>query len=189
MRLINENEEDVPEGSPGQLISKIKTEHARKKPQEIYFHEPERGASRFTRDGWFKSGDILQRDSEGFFHYVGKLETYIRYRGENISPFQIESVLALHDKIDECIAVAVPNRELGGDDIKIVLVPKVGLRLDPILVYRWCEQQLSKFMLPRYIEIVTELKKSEQTKKVLRGEYTRNPPDVWDRLNKETGFN
>lgn len=185
VRLINDRGEDVPDGSPGQLISRLKTENARKKPQELYFGEPERGASRFTDDGWFKSGDILERDSDGYYHYVGKVETYIRYRGENISPLQIESVLALNSQIDESIAVAVPNREFGGDDIKIVLVPKNGLKIDPEVVYRWCEERLSKFMLPRFIEIVPELKKSEQTKKVLRNEYTTNTLGVWDRLSKD----
>jgi crotonobetaine/carnitine-CoA ligase len=185
VRIVDENDSDVPEGSSGQLISRLKKEFSRKKPSELYFMDPQRGISRFTQDGWFRSGDIVRRDNDGYFHYVGKVEAFIRYRGENISPMQIETVLATNQEIDECIAVGVRNSELGGDDIKLVVVPKRGAHLDPQDIFEWCKDRLPKFMLPRFIEIVPELRKSDQTKKVLRHEYLNNSESTWDRTEQD----
>lgn len=184
IRVVDENIEDVRQGESGQLISKLKASHARKVPTTLYYKDPVKAELRFTKDGWFKAGDMVRVDEEGFLHYVGKVETFIRYRGENISPIQIESVLSKHPAIDECIAVAVPNPEFGGDDIKIVvaLCQTGSSAVTPSDLISWCEKVLPKFMVPRYVEIVPELKKTEQTKKILRSEYAKNSSSTWDRL-------
>ena len=134
-------------------------------------------------DGWFKSGDMVRQDERGYLHYVGKAETFIRYRGENISPLQIESIVALHPQVGECIAVGVPNQEMGGDDIKIVLSPKSGETISPKEFFEWCTVNLSKFMVPRYLAVVDELEKTEHTKKILRSSYQSETPNTIDRLN------
>ena len=113
VRIVDEGGKDVPLGQQGQLVSKLKEEYARKEPEEVYYKDPEKGKSRFTPEGWFKSGDIVKEDMQGYLHYVGKAETFIRYRGENISPLQIESIVAMHPQVSECIAVGVPERRIG----------------------------------------------------------------------------
>lgn len=182
VRIVDENDHDVPEGTPGQLVSRLKKQYEKKTPEKLYYGDRQKGSSRFTREGWFRSGDAVLREEDGYLHYVGKVETFIRYRGENISPLQIESVLVANQMIEECIAVGVPNKELGGDDIKLVVVPKKGSKVDPWQLSSWCQERLPKFMMPRFIEIVPELKKSEQTKKILRHEYVNNTPCAWDRF-------
>ena len=185
IRLIDENEREVREGDPGQLVSRLKLSIGlvrRKRPEELYYKDPEKGRSRFTRDGWFKSGDIVRVDERGFLHYVGKVETFIRYRGENISPLQIESVLSKHPAIEECIAVGVQNKEFGGDDIKVVIALKQGASLAQKDLISWCESAFPRFMVPRYIECVKELEKTEQTKKILRNAYKDNTDKTWDRF-------
>jgi carnitine-CoA ligase len=182
IRIVDNNDLDVKNGELGQLISKLKHDHARKIPGALYYKDHLKGESRFTSDGWFRSGDIVRRDAEGYLHYVGKVETFIRYRGENISPLQIESVLSKHPCIEECIAVGVPNSEFGGDDIKIVVVMSKQPQITPVELVSWCEKMMPKFMVPRYVEFVPELKKTEQTKKIVRGEYTKNSDQTWDRL-------
>jgi carnitine-CoA ligase len=183
IRLVDENYKDARESEPGQLISKLKSPNARKKPSELYYKDPEKGESRFTEDGWFKAGDVMKLDAEGYLHYVGKVETFIRYRGENISPLQIESVVSKHPLVDECIAVAIPNQEFGGDDIKVVVaLSSQDSALTAQELVSWCEKMLPKFMIPRYVEFVPELKKTEQTKKIARNEYSKNSSNTWDRL-------
>jgi carnitine-CoA ligase len=179
IRIVDSNDLNVKDREPGQLISKLKPDHSRKIPRLLYYKDLQKGESRFTRDGWFRSGDIVRRDPEGYLRYVGKVETFIRYRGENISPLQIESVLSKHPSIDECIAVGVPNAEFGGDDIKIVVSSKSSIT--PAELVSWCEKMLPKFMVPRYVEFVPELKKTEQTKKIIRNEYVKNTEQTWDR--------
>jgi len=185
VRIVDEGERDVPLGQQGQLISRLKEEYARKKPEELYYKDPEKGKSRFTPDGWFKSGDVVKADERGYLYYVGKAETFIRYRGENISPLQIESIVALHPQVAECIAVGVPNPEFGGDDIKIVLAAKSGETIVAAEFFEWCRANLPKFMLPRYLAVVSELEKTEHTKKILRSNYQRESPNMIDRLSSQ----
>jgi carnitine-CoA ligase len=182
VRIVEEGK-DVPPGKQGQLVSKLRKEYARKKPEKLYYKDPEKGQSRFTEDGWFKSGDMVRQDEQGYLHYVGKVETFIRYRGENISPLQIESIVALHPQVAECIAVGVPNQEMGGDDIKIVLSLKPGETISPKEFFEWCTANLPKFMVPRYLLLVNELEKTEHTKKILRSNYQGELPNTIDRLS------
>jgi crotonobetaine/carnitine-CoA ligase len=183
VRIMDEAGKDVPLGQQGQLVSKLKKEYARKKPEELYYKDPEKGKSRFTPDGWFNSGDIVKEDAQGYLRYVGKAETFIRYRGENISPLQIESIVAVHPQVSECIAVGVPNAELGGDDIKIVLSVKPGETMVAREFFEWCRGNLPKFMVPRYLSVVVELEKTEHTKKILRSSYQEETPNTVDRLS------
>jgi carnitine-CoA ligase len=184
IRILDDFGIETELGRPGQLVSCLKSEFARKRPEDLYYNDVPKSLARFTEDGWFKSGDIVRVDEDGYFHYVGKVETFIRYRGENISPLQIEAVLSTHPLVDECIAVGVPNQELGGDDIKIVVSKKPGPELSPDDLITWCGSELPKFMIPRYIQFVDELKKTEQTKKIMRSEYIVQADGIWDRLNQ-----
>lgn len=187
VRVIDQQNNDVKDGEPGQLASRLMKEYAKKTPEKIYFNDKERGASRFTPDGWFKSGDIVRRDRDGYFHYVGKIETFIRYRGENISPIQIENVISRHEAIDECIAIGIPNRDFGGEDIKVVISLKKDHSLAPRKLISWCEDKFPKYMIPRYVEFVPELRKTEQTKKIIRNEYSKNTHQTWDRNSEKFG--
>jgi len=184
VRILTDNGIESEAGRPGQLVSRLKSEFARKHPEDLYYNDVPKSLARFTEDGWFKSGDIVRVDEEGYFHYIGKVETFIRYRGENISPLQIEAVLSTHPLVEECIAVGVPNPEMGGDDIKVVVSRRSDAELSPRDLIIWCESKFPRFMIPRYIQFVDELKKTEQTKKIMRGEYTANAEGTWDRLHE-----
>ena len=89
VRILDDNGVETEPGKPGRLVSRLKSEFAKKQPEDLYYNDVPKSLARFTEDGWFKSGDIVRVDEEGYFHYVGKVETFIRYRGENISPLQI----------------------------------------------------------------------------------------------------
>jgi len=184
VRILDDNGVETEPGKPGQLVSRLKSEFARKHPENLYYNDVSKSLARFTEDGWFKSGDIVHVDEEGYFHYVGKAEAFIRYRGENISPLQIEAVLSTHPLVEECIAVGMPNPEMGGDDIKVVISIKSGVELSPNELIKWCEPRFPKFMIPRFIQFVDELKKTEQTKKIVRSEYAANTDSTWDRLHE-----
>jgi carnitine-CoA ligase len=92
--------------------------------------------------------------------------------------------LSTHPMVEECIAVGVPNSEMGGDDIKVVVSRKSDGELSPRDLIVWCESKFPRFMIPRYIQFVDELKKTEQTKKIMRSEYTANTGGTWDRLRE-----
>jgi len=84
--------------------------------------------------------------------------------------------------VQEVAAVAVPC-ELGGDDIKIVVVPRPGHTPDPALLIAHAQQRLPKFAVPRYVQFVDALPKTE-TNKVKKHVLRAEPfgPGTWDRL-------
>jgi crotonobetaine/carnitine-CoA ligase len=134
------------------------------------------------RDLWFHTGDAGYLDRDGNLYFMGRLRDVIRVRGENISAFEIEETVARVRGIVEVAAIAVPC-ELGGDDIKIVVVADKEARVDCAAVIAYAEARLPRHAVPRYVEFVEALPKTETNK--IRKNVLRATPftdATWDRL-------
>ena len=107
----------------------------------------------------------------------------IRVCGENVSAFEIEAVIAQVDGVLEVAAIAVPC-ELGGDDVKIVVVTHTNTQLKTETLIAYAQTQLPKFAVPRYVEFVPALPKTE-TNKIRKNVLRETPftPGTWDRLD------
>ncbi|HKQ64581.1 MAG TPA: AMP-binding protein [Methylomirabilota bacterium] len=82
-----------------------------------YLKDPERTADAL-RDGWLHTGDFGTRDADGFFYFAGRRRDRLRRRGENVSAWEIEQVLAMHADVEACAAIGVPS-DVGDEDIKV----------------------------------------------------------------------
>jgi carnitine-CoA ligase len=176
-RVADEEGRSVPDGTAGELLVRSDEPLAF---ATGYWQLPEATAAAW-RDGWFRTGDRVVRDEDGFFRFLDRAKDAIRRRGENISSWEVEQVLQLHPGVDAAAVVPVPS-ELGEDDVMAYLLPNAGHRLDPAEVIRFCEPLLARFAIPRYLEIVDELPLTENGKvrKVeLRGRGVG--PATWDR--------
>lgn len=184
VRLIDEAGNDVPDGTVGELL--VRTS-APSTMNAGYFNMPEETA-RAWRDGWFHTGDGFTRDSEGNFYFVDRIKDAIRRRGENISSFEVEAVVLTHPEVVECAAVAAPS-EWTEDEVKIFVVRSAGSALTEAELSAYLESQITPFMLPRYIEFIDELPKTEATMRVQKAELRRrgNGAQTWDRLNTLEG--
>jgi carnitine-CoA ligase len=120
-----------------------------------YLNQPERTVEA-TRDLWYHTGDIGRRDADGYFWFVDRAKERIRRRGENISSSEIENCVRGHARVADVAALAHPARE-GEDDIRLVVVPRDGSRISEPDLHRWLSEQLPRFMLPRFIEVVPSL--------------------------------
>jgi crotonobetaine/carnitine-CoA ligase len=129
-----------------------------KGPQTHYHNLPEETQWAY-RNGWFHTGDLAEQDSEGYFYYRGRKKESIRRLGENISAWEIETILNQNEFILESAAFGVPS-ELGEDEVMvaIVLQPNASLSYSDVLDY--CRANLAKHAVPRYIEFVDELPKT-----------------------------
>ena len=76
-----------------------------------------------TRNLWFHTGDIARLDEDGFLFFVDRKQDYLRRRGENISSFEVESVLMGHGGLADVAVCAVPS-EMTEDDLKITATRK-----------------------------------------------------------------
>ncbi len=74
-----------------------------------YLNRPEETATRLLEDGWLDSGDILRRDDEGFYYFVGRADDMFVVSGNNVYPAAVEQVLLKHEDIQEASVVAVDD--------------------------------------------------------------------------------
>ena len=112
------------------------------------------------RGGWFHSGDLAEYDEEGFFYYRGRKKESIRRLGENISAWEVETVVNSHPKVLESAAHAVIS-ELGEDEVKIAVVAQPGEQPKPEEILDYCQGKMAHYAIPRYVEFVASLPKTE----------------------------
>jgi crotonobetaine/carnitine-CoA ligase len=112
-----------------------------------------------SRNWWYHTGDIGRIDEENYLFFVDRKADYLRRRGENISSFEVESVLMSHGSLADVAVHAVPSK-MTEDDLKITATLKQGEAVDPLDLFEWCVDRLPYFALPRYIEFRAELPRS-----------------------------
>jgi crotonobetaine/carnitine-CoA ligase len=158
-RVVDEAGDDVPTGTAGQLLVRADDPLAF---AAGYWRLPEETA-RAWHDGWFRTGDRAVRDDDGWIRFVDRLKDAIRRRGENVSAWEVEQVLAAHPAVAEAAVVPVPS-ELGEDEVLAFVVPAPGAHVDPVELVRSCEGRLAYFAIPRYVEVLPELPLTENGK-------------------------
>jgi crotonobetaine/carnitine-CoA ligase len=175
-RLVDENDCEVPLGSPGELVLRAEIPWTM---SHGYYKMPEATAKAW-RNGWFHTGDMFRKDDEGNYWFVDRAKDAIRRRGENISSFEVEAEVIAHPAVLECAVVGVPA-DGGEEDVLAVVVPKPGESLDPAELLRFLSDRLAYFMIPRYVRTVDALPKtptSKIEKHVLRSASVTD--DTWD---------
>jgi crotonobetaine/carnitine-CoA ligase len=176
VRLFDDDDNEVPPGEKGEIVVRPKRPHIM---FEGYWGRPA-ATVEATSNLWFHTGDIARIDEEGFLFFVDRKADYLRRRGENISSFEVESVLMGHGALADVAVCAVPS-EMTEDDLKITATVKDGETITEEALFRWCIEQLPYFALPRYVEFRQELPRSpvgRVLKRTLRDEGVT--PTTWD---------
>jgi len=138
------------------------------------------------RNFWFHTGDAGRRDEDGYFYFVDRIKDCIRRRGENISSYEIESVLTSHPAVAEAAAVAVKSEVVGGEDeVKVCLVLKPDAQVTFEALAAFCLPRMPAFAVPRYWEFLDKLPRTptEKIQKALL-RAAGVTPTTWDRLGK-----
>jgi len=148
-RVVDAEGRDLPDGEPGELW--VKTPII----MQGYFRDPEQTANTF-QDGWFKTGDMVKRDSDGYFYFISRIRDIIRRRGENIAAAELDRVVGEHPAVAEAGTIAVPS-EMGEDEIFVVCAVKPGEKLTAQEIADWCRARLAPQKVPRFVAFVDEL--------------------------------
>jgi crotonobetaine/carnitine-CoA ligase len=136
-----------------------------------------------NRDGWFHTGDRGYLDPDGYLYFVDRKKDAIRRRGENISSWEVEQAILRHPKVAE-VAVYPVTSDMLEDEVMASVVCHVGQALDPVELIRFCEANLAYFMVPRYIEFVSDLPRTSTEKvqkRLLRERAEKRLSEIWDR--------
>jgi len=147
-RIVDDNGKELGDGEIGELL--VRSPIAMLE----YFGDPEQTARAFD-DGWFRTGDLVRRDSDGYFYFVSRKKDIIRRRGENIAAIEVEAVINRMPGIEES-AVLAAEAELG-EEILAIVVPLDGHAPTHEAIAAWCGERLSAMKVPRYIAIAGRL--------------------------------
>ena len=170
-RVVNENNEDVAPGEPGELLIRRAGGEPRFGFFREYLKDPEATATAW-QGGYFHTGDIVQIDAEGDFHFIDRRKNLIRRSGENISAVEVESVMLEHPGIATVGVSAVPD-EVRGDEVMACIVPSTPVDVthrDAFArdVLEFCLQRLAYFKAPGYVLFCEKLPLTP-TEKIQRG--------------------
>ena len=132
-----------------------------------YWNRPEETAKVLDDEGWLKTGDMARMDAKGYFYIVDRKKDMILVSGFNVYPNEIEDIVATHPKVLEVGAIGAPD-EKSGEVVKVVVVRKDdSLSVKEIRDY--CRNELTGYKVPKYVEFVDELPKTN-VGKILRRE-------------------
>lgn len=208
MVLVDENFNVVPDEVPGEALFKVESGHYRG------YLDPSLDEAKLVRnlfkegDLWWRSGDLLKRNSDGFYIFVDRLGDTYRYKGENVACSDVEEAIRQIGEFEEVVVYGI---ELPGIDGKIGVASLVPAK-------KWSPNILPSFLtemrkrvadhaLPYFIKVVNEKHQTTSTLKIqksrlskeglkgfkegccyvlLDGVYTPMDDEIYNKLNNGT---
>ncbi|MBN9223447.1 MAG: long-chain fatty acid--CoA ligase [Microbacterium sp. SCN 70-27] len=143
---------DVPAGERGELIVRG--------PQVFqgYYGKPEATEEVFV-DGWFRTGDIVQIDEDGFVRIVDRIKELIITGGFNVAPTEVENALRQHPHVVDAAVVGLPSEHSGEEVVAAVVLDGSG-DVDVDSIREFARGILTPYKVPRRIYVVDELPRS-----------------------------
>ena len=143
VKVVDDNAHDVPDGERGEIV--IRGPNVMKG----YWNRPEETAEILV-DGWFHTGDIGKRDSDGYFYILDRMKDMIISGGENVYPAEIEDALYQHPGIKEVAVIGVDHPRWG-ETVRAVVVVKDGVTLTESEVIEFTNGRLARYKQPKSV--------------------------------------
>jgi 2,3-dihydroxybenzoate-AMP ligase len=151
VRVVDENDRDVPYGEPGELLVRG--------PYTIrgYYNSPEYNKKAFTSDGFYRTGDVVRMYKGRYLTVEGRIKDTINRGAEKISAEEVENHILAHPKVENCAFVAMPDRILGEKGCAFVLTKEdQDLTLEELCRFLKEERSIAIHKLPERLERVRE---------------------------------
>ncbi|MFF2032455.1 class I adenylate-forming enzyme family protein [Arthrobacter sp. NPDC058192] len=130
-----------------------------------YFRDPAATAA-VLADGWLRTGDLVERDAEGYIKVVDRLKDIYISGGENVAPAEVEAALLAHPAVAQAAVVGVEDAHWGESGMAFVVV-RPGMATDEQELLEHCASRLARFKIPTGVEMVAGLPRTALNK-VLR---------------------
>jgi amino acid adenylation domain-containing protein len=162
LMIVNESGAEVGPNVVGELV--VRGAHV----MTGYWERPEETAKklrpgRLEGERVLYTGDLFRRDEEGYYYFVARQDDIIKSRGEKVSPREVENVIYTLPEVLEAVVAGVPDARLG-QAVKAYVVLKPGAVLDVRDVKHHCAASLEDYMVPSFVEFLSELPKNERGK-------------------------
>jgi long-chain acyl-CoA synthetase len=171
LRVVDAGGADVAAGEPGEAWARS--------PAQMtgYWHDSDLTAKVLTRDGWYRTGDLVTVDNQGYVRVVGRLSDLIIRGGSNVSPAEVEAALVAHPDVHEAAVTGVPDPDYGEQVVAaVVLAPTASS--DPDALRAHCAVSLARYKVPARIVVVDRLPRNINTGKVQRRDIAALFKDV-----------
>ena len=147
VKIVDENGDTVPRGQPGELCTRG--------PSVMlgYWDDAAKTAEAIDAEGWMHTGDIGTIDDEGYGNIVGRIKDMVIRGGENIYPREIEEFLYRHPKVADVTVVGLPDAKYG-EELCAWIILHPGQTSDAEEIKMFCDKQIARFKVPRYIRFV-----------------------------------
>lgn len=157
IQLLDEGGRPVPDGTVGEICVSLKDGRPTGLFQE--YHKNEKLTTQAFRDGYYHTGDVAYRDSDGYYWFVGRNDDLIKTSGYRVSPFEVESVLLEHPAVREVAVTGIPDSSRGMA-VKATIVLNKYFQPTDILIRQLQDHVRSRtasYKYPRVIEFVDSL--------------------------------
>lgn len=157
VQLLDERGRPVPDGAVGEICVALKNG----RPVGLFqgYHKNEKLTAQCYRDGFYHTGDVAYRDTDGYFWFVGRNDDLIKTSGYRVSPFEVESVLIEHPAVREVAVTGIPD-PARGMAVKATIVLNKYFQPSDVLVRQLQDNvrhRTAPYKCPRVIEFVDSL--------------------------------
>lgn len=159
-RVVDPDEptRDVPHGERGELVVRGPQVFGGywKKPEEteaVFVEDPAGGAP------WFRTGDIVTIDDDGFVTVVDRIKELIITGGFNVAPSEVEEAIRRHPDVEDCAVVGLPD-ERTGEEVVAAVVLREGATLDAESIRSLARESLTPYKVPKRVVAVDDLPRS-----------------------------
>jgi long-chain acyl-CoA synthetase len=157
IRLVDDKGADVPDGEVGELL-------IRGPNLFVGYWNDERATADSLRDGWYHTGDMMRRAAGDELWFMSRKKDIIIRGGTNISPIEVEQVLASHPAVQEAAVVGVPDHVLGQRVFGFVKLAKPARSIIVAEIIAFASSQLASYKVPDGLAIVDEFPRNALSK-------------------------
>ena len=164
VKIVDENDQEVPLGEKGELI------YRGPNVMKGYYKRPEANA-KTLKNGWMHSGDVAIKDEDGFYFIVDRTKDMIIRGGLNVYPREVEEAMIKHEAVSLVAVIGIPDDKLG-EEIKAFVVLEDGATISADELKAYTKDKIAAYKYPRIIEFLDALPMSA-TGKILKKELRK----------------
>lgn len=159
IKVVDDHDLDMEPGEIGEIV--LRTDNVWGASRG-YYKNAEATMAAF-RNGWWHTGDRGYLDKDGYLYFADRKKDAIRRRGENISSFEVESILLQHPAIAD-VAVYAVKSEMSEDEVAVSVMLGAGQQLTEAELIEFAAKNMAYYMVPRFVQFVDDFPRTQSQK-------------------------
>jgi len=159
MKIFDEQDHEVAPDVVGEIV-------VRGDNVMLGYHNQPEATAEVMRSGWYHTGDLGQRDADGYFYIVDRKKDMLIVGGINVYPREVEEVLYAHPAVADAAIIGAPDGRRGEVPLAVIAL-KAGASVSAPELAAYCRERLANFKVPRKVIFRESLPRSG-TGKILK---------------------